>query len=83
MVLQPEEVGEKGFLESRSPTFHIDSSRKGHARGPVLRVPTGGRRQKRALDIQRTVPPSGGRKAEARSAAKMNPRGHPPVFRPR
>ncbi|GFX50878.1 hypothetical protein TNCV_2732291 [Trichonephila clavipes] len=30
MVLLPEEVGEKGFLESRSPTFRIDSSRKGH-----------------------------------------------------
>ncbi|GFU49014.1 uncharacterized protein TNCV_2333081 [Trichonephila clavipes] len=28
MVLLPEEVGEKGFLESRSPTFRIDSSRK-------------------------------------------------------
>ncbi|GFU65873.1 hypothetical protein TNCV_5011711 [Trichonephila clavipes] len=50
MVLLPEEVGEKGFLESRSPTFRIDSSRKGHARGPVLRVPTGSRRHKRALD---------------------------------
>ncbi|GFS97801.1 FERM domain-containing protein 4A [Trichonephila clavipes] len=52
MVLLFEEVGEKGFLESRSPTFRIDSSRKGHARGPVLRVPTGGRRQKRALDVR-------------------------------
>ncbi|GFV56603.1 hypothetical protein TNCV_1247981 [Trichonephila clavipes] len=50
MVLLPEEVGEKGFLESRSPTFRIDSSRKGHARGSVLRVLTGGRRHKRALD---------------------------------
>ncbi|GFW33007.1 transposable element Tc3 transposase [Trichonephila clavipes] len=38
MVLLPEEVGEKGFLKSCSPTFRIDSSRKGHARGPVLRV---------------------------------------------
>ncbi|GFU49137.1 hypothetical protein TNCV_573741 [Trichonephila clavipes] len=28
MVLLPKEVGEKGFLESRSPTFRIDSSRK-------------------------------------------------------
>ncbi|GFW42484.1 transposable element Tcb2 transposase [Trichonephila clavipes] len=28
MVLLPEGVGEKGFLESRSPTFRIDSSRK-------------------------------------------------------
>ncbi|GFV21909.1 uncharacterized protein TNCV_4525961 [Trichonephila clavipes] len=28
MVLLPEEVGEKGFLESRSPTFRIDSSGK-------------------------------------------------------
>ncbi|GFV13761.1 uncharacterized protein TNCV_3957761 [Trichonephila clavipes] len=28
MVLLPEEVGEKGLLESRSPTFRIDSSRK-------------------------------------------------------
>ncbi|GFU85238.1 uncharacterized protein TNCV_2385451 [Trichonephila clavipes] len=27
-VLLPEGVGEKGFLESRSPTFRIDSSRK-------------------------------------------------------
>ncbi|GFU33217.1 retrovirus-related Pol polyprotein from transposon 412 [Trichonephila clavipes] len=52
MVLLPEEVGEKGFLESHSPTFRIDSSRKGHARGQVLRVPTGGRRQKRALDLE-------------------------------
>ncbi|GFV11067.1 hypothetical protein TNCV_2718111 [Trichonephila clavipes] len=52
MVLLPEEVGEKDFLESRSPTFRIDSSTKGHARGPVLRVPTGGRRQKSALDIR-------------------------------
>ncbi|GFU33216.1 retrovirus-related Pol polyprotein from transposon 297 [Trichonephila clavipes] len=52
MVLLPEEVGEKGFLESRSPTFRIDSSRKGHARGQVLRVPNGGRRQKRALDVR-------------------------------
>ncbi|GFU62354.1 hypothetical protein TNCV_2653291 [Trichonephila clavipes] len=51
MVLLPEEVEEKGFLESRSPTFRIDSSRKGHARGPVLRVPTGGRKQKRGLDV--------------------------------
>ncbi|GFX59705.1 hypothetical protein TNCV_1777451 [Trichonephila clavipes] len=39
------EVGEKGFLESRSPTFWIDSSRKGHVRRPALRVPTGSRRQ--------------------------------------
>ncbi|GFX08157.1 hypothetical protein TNCV_4783711 [Trichonephila clavipes] len=53
MVLLPEEVGEKGFLESRFPTFRIDSSRKGHARGPVLRVATGVRRQKGALDEQR------------------------------
>ncbi|GFT31637.1 uncharacterized protein TNCV_230761 [Trichonephila clavipes] len=37
MVLLPEEVGEKGFLESRSPTFQIDSSRKGHARGPIFK----------------------------------------------
>ncbi|GFW22391.1 hypothetical protein TNCV_1431431 [Trichonephila clavipes] len=29
MVLLPEEVGEKGFLESRSPTFRVDSSEKG------------------------------------------------------
>ncbi|GFS98647.1 hypothetical protein TNCV_4679651 [Trichonephila clavipes] len=28
MVLQPEEVGEKGFLESHFPTFRIDSSGK-------------------------------------------------------
>ncbi|GFT46402.1 hypothetical protein TNCV_2299121 [Trichonephila clavipes] len=28
MLLLPEEVGEKGFLESRFPTFRIDSSRK-------------------------------------------------------
>ncbi|GFX41629.1 hypothetical protein TNCV_3110251 [Trichonephila clavipes] len=28
MVLLPEGVGEKGFLESRSSTFRIDSSRK-------------------------------------------------------
>ncbi|GFU11797.1 hypothetical protein TNCV_2403001 [Trichonephila clavipes] len=28
MVLLPEGVGEKGFLESRSPTFRIDSFRK-------------------------------------------------------
>ncbi|GFW95435.1 hypothetical protein TNCV_1721371 [Trichonephila clavipes] len=32
MVLLPEEVGEKGFLESRSPTFRIDSSGKGMRR---------------------------------------------------
>ncbi|GFU46344.1 hypothetical protein TNCV_2994891 [Trichonephila clavipes] len=51
MVLLPEEMGEKDFLESRFPTFRIDSSKKGHPRGPVLRVPTGGRSQKRALDI--------------------------------
>ncbi|GFS87702.1 hypothetical protein TNCV_2942781 [Trichonephila clavipes] len=57
MVVLPEEVGEKGFLESRSPTFRIDSSRKGHARGPVLRVPNGGRRQKRALDQRRADVP--------------------------
>ncbi|GFU65876.1 hypothetical protein TNCV_5011741 [Trichonephila clavipes] len=50
MVLLPEEVWEKGFQESRSPTFRIDSPRKGHARGPVLRVPTGSRRHKRAPD---------------------------------
>ncbi|GFT72285.1 uncharacterized protein TNCV_1390091 [Trichonephila clavipes] len=49
MVLLPEGVGEKGFLESRSHTFRIDSSRKGHARRPVLRVPTEGRRHKRDL----------------------------------
>ncbi|GFX50873.1 hypothetical protein TNCV_2732251 [Trichonephila clavipes] len=52
MVLLPEEVGEKGFLKTRSPTFWIDSSRKRHDRGPVFRVPTGGRRQKRALDVK-------------------------------
>ncbi|GFS52282.1 hypothetical protein TNCV_4850111 [Trichonephila clavipes] len=28
MVLLPEEVGKQGFLESRSPTFRIDSSGK-------------------------------------------------------
>ncbi|GFW25402.1 hypothetical protein TNCV_3721301 [Trichonephila clavipes] len=28
MLLLPEEVGEKSFPESRSPTFRIDSSRK-------------------------------------------------------
>ncbi|GFV82609.1 hypothetical protein TNCV_1618381 [Trichonephila clavipes] len=28
MVLLPEEVGEMGFLESRSPTFRIDPSGK-------------------------------------------------------
>ncbi|GFT67997.1 hypothetical protein TNCV_713651 [Trichonephila clavipes] len=28
MMLLPEGVGEKGFLESRSLTFRIDSSRK-------------------------------------------------------
>ncbi|GFW16670.1 uncharacterized protein TNCV_2352921 [Trichonephila clavipes] len=32
MLLLPEEVGEKGFLESRSPTFRIDSSGKGMQR---------------------------------------------------
>ncbi|GFV19795.1 uncharacterized protein TNCV_480211 [Trichonephila clavipes] len=32
MVLLPEEVGEKGFLESRSSTFQIDSSGKGMRR---------------------------------------------------
>ncbi|GFX08844.1 uncharacterized protein TNCV_1548811 [Trichonephila clavipes] len=41
MVLLPEEVGEKGFQESRSPTFRIDSSGKGMQRtgfeGPYWR----------------------------------------------
>ncbi|GFV17183.1 hypothetical protein TNCV_2989021 [Trichonephila clavipes] len=32
MVLLPEEVREKGFLESRSPTFRIDSPGKGMRR---------------------------------------------------
>ncbi|GFV60021.1 hypothetical protein TNCV_874301 [Trichonephila clavipes] len=32
MVLLPEVVGEKGFLELRSPTFRIDSSGKGMRR---------------------------------------------------
>ncbi|GFT63014.1 uncharacterized protein TNCV_1607731 [Trichonephila clavipes] len=32
IVLLPEEVGEKGFLEFRSPTFRIDSSGKGMRR---------------------------------------------------
>ncbi|GFW56875.1 hypothetical protein TNCV_161051 [Trichonephila clavipes] len=49
MMMLPEEVGEKGFLESRSPTFRIDSSRKD------MRM-TGFRgsdwRQKRALELK-------------------------------
>ncbi|GFV76514.1 hypothetical protein TNCV_4727341 [Trichonephila clavipes] len=32
MVLLPEEVGKKGFLESRSPTFRIASFGKGMRR---------------------------------------------------
>ncbi|GFS93332.1 hypothetical protein TNCV_2697871 [Trichonephila clavipes] len=52
MVLLPEEVGEKGFLKPRSPMLRIDSFRKGHARGPGLRVPTGSRRHKRTLDAR-------------------------------
>ncbi|GFX63206.1 hypothetical protein TNCV_3895311 [Trichonephila clavipes] len=32
MLLLPKEVGEKGFLESRSLTFRIDSSGKGMRR---------------------------------------------------
>ncbi|GFU54696.1 hypothetical protein TNCV_1037431 [Trichonephila clavipes] len=36
MVFLPEIVGEKGFLESTSLTFRIDSSRKTHAGGPLL-----------------------------------------------
>ncbi|GFU25946.1 hypothetical protein TNCV_5104451 [Trichonephila clavipes] len=51
MVLLPEEVGERGFLESRSPTFRIDSSKGGHARGPVFEGPDWRRRQKRELYI--------------------------------
>ncbi|GFT62848.1 uncharacterized protein TNCV_1606741 [Trichonephila clavipes] len=35
IVLLPEEVGEKGFLEFRSPTFRIDSSGKGMRRTGV------------------------------------------------
>ncbi|GFV87212.1 uncharacterized protein TNCV_5114301 [Trichonephila clavipes] len=41
VLLLPEIVGEKGFLESTSPTFRIDLSRKGHARGPDLSVRLG------------------------------------------
>ncbi|GFX80357.1 uncharacterized protein TNCV_3931101 [Trichonephila clavipes] len=52
MLLLPEIVGEKGSLESFSPTFRIDSSKKGHAGGPVLRILAGSRRQKRALDVK-------------------------------
>ncbi|GFW96550.1 retrovirus-related Pol polyprotein from transposon 297 [Trichonephila clavipes] len=36
MVLLPEEVGEKGFLESIPLRSEIDSSRKRHAGGPFL-----------------------------------------------
>ncbi|GFU65972.1 hypothetical protein TNCV_3458361 [Trichonephila clavipes] len=52
MVLLPEEVGEKGFLESHSPTFQIDSSRRKACGRTVVRVPSGSRRQKRALDVK-------------------------------
>ncbi|GFY02281.1 hypothetical protein TNCV_3501632 [Trichonephila clavipes] len=49
-VLLPEEVGEKGFLESRFPAFRIDSSGKGMQRtgfeGPDWQVAEG---HKRAL----------------------------------
>ncbi|GFT23332.1 hypothetical protein TNCV_2016241 [Trichonephila clavipes] len=46
----PRKWGEKGLLESRSPTFRIDSSKR-TCGGPVLRVPRRERRDKRALDL--------------------------------
>ncbi|GFW16606.1 hypothetical protein TNCV_2352291 [Trichonephila clavipes] len=50
MLLLPEEVGEKCFLESMCPLHsEIDSSNKGYAR-TVLRVPAG-REQKRAPSV--------------------------------
>ncbi|GFX52326.1 hypothetical protein TNCV_5037531 [Trichonephila clavipes] len=48
MVWLPEGVGEKGFLESRSPTSRIDSSGKDMRRTGF--DSTGRRRHKRALD---------------------------------
>ncbi|GFY02280.1 hypothetical protein TNCV_3501631 [Trichonephila clavipes] len=54
-VLLPEEVGEKGFLESRFPAFRIDSSGKGMQRtgfeGPDWQVAEG---HKRALWMWKT-----------------------------
>ncbi|GFS52596.1 hypothetical protein TNCV_4852251 [Trichonephila clavipes] len=45
MVLLPEEVGEKGFLELIPLCSEIDSSRKRHVGGPLLgsRLKAGGR----------------------------------------
>ncbi|GFW48711.1 hypothetical protein TNCV_4242921 [Trichonephila clavipes] len=75
MVLLPEEVGEEGFLESRSPTFQVDSSRKGHAGGPVLRVPTGDRRRN-VLCMELILPRRGSgkdRKSPKRTSKNLVP----------
>ncbi|GFU70955.1 hypothetical protein TNCV_3349781 [Trichonephila clavipes] len=54
MVWLPEEVGEKGFLESRSLLTRVPDRllQKEACKRTVVRVPTGGRRQKRTLDIK-------------------------------